>query len=79
MTVRRGADRRPVRRVYNHNVLGRRAGWEALVRCGSTGMPPVDVIACERVGVEAMDGVWASDHAGLVTDLAPYPERPSWG
>lgn len=44
-----------------------------LVRCGSTGMPPVDVVGCERVGVEAVDGVWASDHAGLVTDLAPYP------
>ena len=39
-------------------------------------MPPVDVVACDRVGVEAVDGVWASDHAGLMTDLAPYPERP---
>jgi endonuclease/exonuclease/phosphatase family metal-dependent hydrolase len=46
-----------------------------LVRCGSTGMPPVDVVGCERVGVEAVGGVWASDHAGLVTDLAPYRER----
>ncbi|MEV0949550.1 endonuclease/exonuclease/phosphatase family protein [Promicromonospora sp. NPDC050249] len=46
-----------------------------LVRCGSTGMPPVDVVACDRVGVEAVDGVWASDHAGLMTDLAPCPER----
>jgi len=43
-----------------------------LVRCGSTGMPPVDIVSCERAGVEPVDGVWASDHAGLVTDLAPY-------
>lgn len=50
-----------------------------LVRCGRTGMPPVDVVACERVGAEAVDGIWASDHAGLVTDLAPYPDTVTIG
>lgn len=65
----------------NEMVRATMPGWpyrridHLLVRCGSTGMPPVDVVGCERVGDEAVDGVWASDHTGLVTDLAPFPGR----
>lgn len=40
-----------------------------LVRCGSTGMPPVTITNCELVGTESVDGTWASDHFGLLVSL----------
>jgi endonuclease/exonuclease/phosphatase family metal-dependent hydrolase len=46
---------------------GRRIDY-LLVRCGHHG-PTVDVLACERIFDEPVDGVWASDHFGVMADL----------
>jgi len=40
------------------------------VRFGSHGGRALDVASCRRVFDEPVDGVWASDHFGLVADLA---------
>jgi endonuclease/exonuclease/phosphatase family metal-dependent hydrolase len=45
------------------------------VRCGEHGGPTLEISACERIFDAPVDGVWASDHFGLVADLAP-PVRP---
>lgn len=47
--------------------VGRRID-HIMVRCGHHG-PTLEVVACERVFDEPVDGVWASDHFGLVADL----------
>jgi endonuclease/exonuclease/phosphatase family metal-dependent hydrolase len=39
---------------------------------GGEGGPALRVDACERIFDEPVDGVWASDHFGLVADLAPF-------
>jgi endonuclease/exonuclease/phosphatase family metal-dependent hydrolase len=54
--------------------LGRRIDY-VMVRCSNHG-PALDVCACERIFEESVDGVWASDHFGVVADLvipAPTP------
>jgi len=52
--------------------LGRRIDY-VMVRCGRHG-PTLEVIACERIFDEPLDGVWASDHFGVAADLAlPEP------
>jgi endonuclease/exonuclease/phosphatase family metal-dependent hydrolase len=38
------------------------------VRCGDHG-PTLDIASCERIFDEPVNGVWASDHFGLVADL----------
>jgi endonuclease/exonuclease/phosphatase family metal-dependent hydrolase len=50
-----------------------------LVRCGIHG-PTLQVTSCARVLDEPVGGVWASDHFGVVADLA-LPGHPpgSWG
>lgn len=48
--------------------LGRRIDY-VMVRCGDHG-PTLDVTSCELVFDEPVDGVWASDHFGVVADLA---------
>ncbi|WP_203137167.1 endonuclease/exonuclease/phosphatase family protein [Microbacterium sp. JZ31] len=40
-----------------------------LVRCRRDGLASLLVASCERVHVRPRDGVWASDHYGLVADL----------
>lgn len=40
------------------------------VRCGDHGGPTLAISACTRIFDEAINGVWASDHFGLVADLA---------
>jgi endonuclease/exonuclease/phosphatase family metal-dependent hydrolase len=40
-----------------------------LVRCGEHGGPTLEITSCERIFAEPVDGVWASDHFGLVADL----------
>jgi len=40
-----------------------------LVRCGEHGGPTLPIAACERIFDTPVDGVWASDHFGLVADL----------
>lgn len=44
-----------------------------LVRCGRDGLASLLVEACERVHDSPRDGVWASDHYGLVADLVLPP------
>jgi endonuclease/exonuclease/phosphatase family metal-dependent hydrolase len=51
--------------------LGRRIDY-VMVRCREYG-PTLDVRACERIFDEPVDGVWASDHFGVVADLAVPP------
>ena len=48
-----------------------------LVRCGIHGGPTLQVSACELAFAEPVDGVWASDHFGVVADLDP-PRRESF-
>jgi hypothetical protein len=40
-----------------------------MVRCGEHS-PTLVVTACERIFDKPVDGVWASDHFGVVADLA---------
>jgi hypothetical protein len=40
-----------------------------MVRCADHG-PTLEVSGCERVFDDAVDGVWASDHFGVVADLS---------
>jgi endonuclease/exonuclease/phosphatase family metal-dependent hydrolase len=57
-----------------HNPLLRDRDWPfrridyLFVRCDDRG-PTLDIAACERIFDEPIDGVWASDHFGLVADL----------
>ena len=46
------------------------------VRCGEHDGPTLDITSCDRVFDEPSDGVWATDHFGLVADLA-IPTRSS--
>ena len=39
------------------------------VRCGEHGGPTLVIAACARIFDEPINGVWASDHFGLVADL----------
>jgi endonuclease/exonuclease/phosphatase family metal-dependent hydrolase len=45
-----------------------------LVRCGEHGGPTLQVRDCRRIFDEPVDGVWASDHFGVVADLG-LPNR----
>jgi endonuclease/exonuclease/phosphatase family metal-dependent hydrolase len=45
-----------------------------LVRCGYHGGPTLAIEHCERTFAEPVDGIWASDHFGVLADLAPPPE-----
>jgi endonuclease/exonuclease/phosphatase family metal-dependent hydrolase len=46
----------------------RRLGY-ILVRCGEHGGPTLEVRDCRRIFDQPVDGVWASDHFGVVADL----------
>jgi endonuclease/exonuclease/phosphatase family metal-dependent hydrolase len=41
------------------------------VRCGDDDLPTLNMSACELAFAEPHDGIYASDHFGLVADLAP--------
>jgi hypothetical protein len=47
-----------------------------LVRCGQHGGPTLEIRSCCRVFAEPVDGVWASDHFGVLADLAVPGRRP---
>jgi endonuclease/exonuclease/phosphatase family metal-dependent hydrolase len=47
-----------------------------LVRCGLHWGPTLGIKSCEVVFDKAVDGVWASDHFGVMADLE-LPDRPS--
>jgi hypothetical protein len=40
-----------------------------MVRCSDHG-PTLDVKACQRIFDEPADGVWGSDHFGVLADLS---------
>lgn len=46
-----------------------------LVRCGEHGGPTLEVTGCDRFLDEPVDGVWASDHFGVVAELEPAGAR----
>ena len=52
--------------------LGRRIDY-IMVRCVEHG-PTLAISNCARIFDEPVDGVWASDHFGVVADLA-HPAR----
>lgn len=43
------------------------------VRFGPHGGKALEILKCERVFERPIDGVWASDHFGLVADLTSPP------
>jgi hypothetical protein len=47
-----------------------------LVRCGEHGGPTLIIRACSRVFDQPVEGVWASDHFGVVADLSLPEESP---
>jgi len=47
-----------------------------MVRCRGHG-PSLDIAACERIFDQPVDGVWATDHFGVVADLTVPPRTPS--
>jgi endonuclease/exonuclease/phosphatase family metal-dependent hydrolase len=47
--------------------LGRRIDY-VLVRCGTRG-PSLQIAHCHRIFDQAVNGVWASDHFGVLADL----------
>ena len=47
-----------------------------MVRCVDHG-PTLDVSSCERIFDKPVDGVWASDHFGVVADLALAGATPT--
>jgi endonuclease/exonuclease/phosphatase family metal-dependent hydrolase len=56
---------------------GRRIDY-VLVRCADHG-PSLDIGACARTFDAPLGGVWASDHFGVVADLATAPPEPLVG
>jgi endonuclease/exonuclease/phosphatase family metal-dependent hydrolase len=54
--------------------LGRRIDY-VMVRCGVHG-PTLDVVDCRLAFAAPLGGDWASDHFGVVADLAVPPRPP---
>lgn len=44
-----------------------------LVRCGRYGGPTLAIRDCRRIFDQPVEGVWASDHFGVMADLEPPP------
>lgn len=42
-----------------------------LVSCRDNGEPTLDIGRCDQIFDQPIDGVWASDHFGLVADMGP--------
>ena len=65
-----------------HNPLVATPDWPfrridyIFVRCADYG-PTLEVSSCARIFDEPIDGVWASDHFGVVADLALPPRSPA--
>jgi endonuclease/exonuclease/phosphatase family metal-dependent hydrolase len=65
--------RNPLRSERWRLDLDRRIDY-IFIRCGNTS-PTLDVTACELAFDQPVDGVWVSDHFGVVADFAvPNPE-----
>jgi endonuclease/exonuclease/phosphatase family metal-dependent hydrolase len=53
-----------------------------LVRCGEHGGPTLQITDCTRIFDAPVNGVWASDHFGVMADLKlppPWPPGETWG
>lgn len=65
------------------NPLVRETNWNwpyhhidhIFVRCGRHGGPTLGIAACELAFAEPVDGVWASDHFGVLADLVAVDDR----
>lgn len=65
------------------NPLVRETNWDwpyqridhVMIRCGAHGGPTLRIIDCRRAFDQPVEGVWASDHYGVMCDLA----RPTTG
>lgn len=44
-----------------------------LVRCSMHGLPTLDIRSCEHIFHKPVNGVWGSDHFGVMADLTPPP------
>ncbi len=60
--------------VRDHDWPFRRIDY-ILVGCGEHGGPTLEISSCELIFDEPVDGVWASDHFGLVADLTVPNDR----
>jgi len=67
--------------VIADNALRRYRDWPGrridyvLVRCTERGRPSLAVSACARAFADPIEGVWASDHAGVYADLEALSDR----
>src|ERR1051326_534806 len=74
--------REPSHTFTPENPLMAAANWDwpfrridyLFVRCGEHGGPSLKIASCQRIFDKPINGVWASDHFGLVADLA-VPEN----
>lgn len=62
----------------NARVAGGQVAWDVgrridyiMVRCRERG-PTLDVVACERLFDRPVDGIWASDHFGVIAEFQPH-------
>lgn len=70
--------REPGQTFTPENPLMALANWDwpfrridyLFVRCGEHGGPTLKITSCQQIFDEPINGVWASDHFGLVADLA---------
>lgn len=53
--------------------VGRRIDY-IMVRCTERG-PTLDIASCTRIFDQPVNGVWASDHFGVIADLGARPRR----
>jgi endonuclease/exonuclease/phosphatase family metal-dependent hydrolase len=65
---------RSVQRGPNRHQVGRRIDY-VLIRSGVHG-PSLDILDCRLILDSPVNGVWASDHYGVVADLAVPTHRP---
>jgi endonuclease/exonuclease/phosphatase family metal-dependent hydrolase len=67
--------RNPLMAAENWDWPFRRIDY-VLVRCGERGQPSLAIAACTLAFDAPVGGVWASDHFGVVADLAAPQSRP---
>jgi endonuclease/exonuclease/phosphatase family metal-dependent hydrolase len=55
--------------------MGRRIDY-ILIRCGIRG-PSLAIASCRTIFDDAVDGVWASDHFGVLAELRTINSQPA--
>ncbi|HET9661119.1 MAG TPA: endonuclease/exonuclease/phosphatase family protein [Thermomicrobiales bacterium] len=48
------------------------------IRCGRNGQPTLRIVDCRVVLNEPVDGVWPSDHFGVMADFRPLTADEAW-